>query len=92
MSCTGYWGSIRTFLVTWQVGEVDYEETGDRGAVTQINHVNLLKSWKDTTCVFNDIDIQKDELGPEVLQPTNSSFALLPDHISTAKRADIEAL
>ncbi len=55
------------FMVTWRVGELDYEvKRTDRGDACQIYHLNLLKRWNEGTLVgLAAIFSNEDDLGPE---------------------------
>ncbi|KAL3057975.1 hypothetical protein OYC64_010198 [Pagothenia borchgrevinki] len=58
------------FAVTRRVGDVDYEVVrSDRGAATQIYHLNRLKAWREmaSTSLATTV-IESDELGPEVIK------------------------
>ncbi|XP_077936125.1 uncharacterized protein LOC144383152 [Gasterosteus aculeatus] len=56
------------FVVTRQVGDVDYEVVrSDRGGGTQIYHLNLLKAWRGVESVSLVSAVSEgEELGPEV--------------------------
>ena len=72
------------FVVTQQVGNVDYEVVrSDRGRATQIYHLNLLKAWTEVEPVsLVTMVTERDDLGTEVLRSTNSASLLCGDHLT----------
>ncbi|XP_061833116.2 uncharacterized protein [Nerophis lumbriciformis] len=82
------------FVVSRQVGDVDYEvRRCGRGLATQIYHLNLLKKWKEAEPVSMVTAIaESEELGPEV-PPSPKPFPLLCDnHLTPSQRADVATL
>lgn len=60
------------FVVTWQMGHVDYEVVqSDRGGATQIYHLNLLKAWREAETVSLVSMVQeRDQFRPVVPRST----------------------
>ncbi|XP_061882691.1 uncharacterized protein LOC133633906 isoform X2 [Entelurus aequoreus] len=82
------------FVVTRRVGDVDYEvRRSDRGGVTQIYHLNLLKGWREVEPVSMVTAIaESEELGPEVPSSPRPFPLRCDDHLTPSQRADVATL
>ncbi len=84
-----------SFVVTWRVGELDYEvKRMDRGDACQIYHLNLLKRWNEVTSVgLAAVVSNEDDLGPEAALKHNP-LALVSggDHLSPRQLTDLAQL
>ena len=82
------------FVVTRQVGDVDYEVArSDRGGSTQIYHLNLLKAWREAVPVSLVSAVsERDELGPEVPNSFKSTPLSCDDRLSLAQKAEVAEL
>nr|XP_061833255.1 uncharacterized protein LOC133617337 [Nerophis lumbriciformis] len=78
------------FVVSRQVGDVDYEvRQCGRGLATQIYHLNLLKRWREAEPFSMVTAIaESEELGPEV----PPSPLLCDNHLTPSQRADVATL
>ncbi|XP_048039104.1 uncharacterized protein LOC125263947 [Megalobrama amblycephala] len=83
------------FVVTRQLGELDYEVVrSDRRGARQIYHLNLLKKWNEAESVMLATVISgEDDLGPEA-NIKKQSLALAPggDHLSPSQLTDLSKL
>ena len=69
-------------VVTWQVGDVDYE-------IEQIFQLNLLKKiWRAAVPLVTMV-IERDELGPEVPKSIQSPTLSCDNHLMSAQRVDM---
>lgn len=82
------------FVVTWRVGDVDYEVLrSDRGGAIQIYHLNLPKASREAESVALVMAVQeRDELGPEAPNSTVPDSLPCDDHLSPSQRADVTRL
>ena len=82
------------FVVTQQVGEVDYEvQHTDREGAKKMYHLNLLNAWKEVVAVsLVTVDLERDELGPEVTRSTNQSAPLSDGHLSLSQKTVLAEL
>ena len=81
----------------WSQGEwptVDYEVVcSDRGGTTQIYHLNLLKAWREAEPVSLVTTVtERDDLGPEVPNSSNSTSLLCGDDLTLSQGADVARL
>lgn len=81
------------FVITRQLGDVDYEvERSDRGGTKQIYHLNLIKAWREVVSVnLVSTVAESDELGPQVTRTTAGPVGF-DSQLSPDQKADVATL